>query len=94
MGYQPDPANQPSPPLDNYDSASETSPPLEEVLAAADPSRHSAAEADPAQDGPGVYSWDTLDEQGRPTRRAIARSATAEAGAASTYNAGYSDRQA
>jgi hypothetical protein len=93
MGYQPDPANQPTPPLDDYDNASETSPPLEEIVGAAG-SEATGQAADPAADGPGVYSWDTLDEHGRALRRARAAAQPAESGVASTYNAGYSDRQA
>jgi hypothetical protein len=83
MGYQPDPANQPTPPLDNYDNASETSPPLEDT--AGDLSRN-AAPADPAADGPAIYPWDEVDAEGRVVRRARAAPREAEAGAASTYN--------
>jgi hypothetical protein len=91
MGYQPDPANQPAPPLDNYDSASETSPPIEEVVGL----EGRSAEPDPAQDGPGIYPWDEVDAEGRRVpRRSVAKTGEAEPGAATTYNAGYSDRSA
>ena len=75
MGYQPDPANNPPNPPD-YDVASETE---------AAPAESEAA--DPAKDGPGIYPWDTVDEQGTVMRRKVREPRQqADLGAASTYN--------